>query len=150
MFGKSLAATIAFWGLSVAANAAAGDLRAIEPAEWNRAKAAHLLERAGFGGTPAEIDAFAALTPREAVRRLVYFEGAASTADLPAFDESGVFDEGLEAFPPSRPATTDLAKARGEALGVKVKPDGNRRMQPVVNKFFYWLRASRLETHRVA
>ncbi|PCJ24669.1 MAG: hypothetical protein COA96_08900 [SAR86 cluster bacterium] len=38
----------------------------------------------------------------------------------------------------------------GEALGVKVKPNGNRRLQPVVNKFFYWLRASVLETNRVA
>lgn len=150
MFGKAMTAAVALWCLGAAVTAGAGDLRAIDPADWNRAKAAHLLERAGFGGTPAEIDAFAALTPREAVRRLVYFEGAASPADLPAFDESGVFDEGLDAFPPSRPATTDLAKAQGEALGVKVKPDGNRRMQPVVNKFFYWLRASRLETHRVA
>ncbi|MCH7815924.1 MAG: DUF1800 family protein [Proteobacteria bacterium] len=47
-------------------------------------------------------------------------------------------------------AATDLAKATGEALGIKVKPEGNRRLQPVVNKFFYWLRASVLETNRVA
>jgi hypothetical protein len=33
---------------------------------------------------------------------------------------------------------------------VKVKPGGNRPVQPVVNKFFYWLRASRLETDRIA
>jgi uncharacterized protein (DUF1800 family) len=31
-----------------------------------------------------------------------------------------------------------------------VKPTGNRRLQPVVDKFFYWLRASTLETNRVA
>ena len=48
------------------------------------------------------------------------------------------------------PATTELAKATGEALGIKVKATGNRRLQPVVNKFFYWLRASVLETNRVA
>ena len=35
-------------------------------------------------------------------------------------------------------------------MGVKVKPSGNRRLQPVVNKFFYWLRASMLETRRVS
>ena len=116
--------------------------------EWNRDKAAHLLERAGFGGTPEEIDQLARLTPRQAVRRLVYFEGAPKRA-LPAFEHSGVFQPGFAAFPPSRPATTDLAKARGEAIGVKVKPGGNRRLQPVTNQFFYWLRASRLETHRV-
>lgn len=34
-------------------------------------------------------------------------------------------------------------------MGVKVKPEGNRRLQPVTNQFFYWLRASRLETHRL-
>jgi hypothetical protein len=43
-----------------------------------------------------------------------------------------------------------LAKATGEALGIKVKPSGNRRLQPIVNKFFYWLRASLLETNRVS
>lgn len=126
-----------------------GSLEPLPAADWNRDRAAHLLERAGFGGTPEDIDALAALSPREAVRRLVYFEGAPE-ARLEPFDESGIFDEGLEAFPPSRPATTALAKSTGEALGVKVRPDGNRRMQPVVNKFFYWLRASRLETNRVA
>jgi hypothetical protein len=43
-----------------------------------------------------------------------------------------------------------MAKAKGEALGIKVKPSGNRRVQPIVDKFFYWLRASALETNRVA
>ena len=66
------------------------------------------------------------------------------------FDESDIHDAGLEPFPPSRPAVTNQAKQTGEALGVKVKPTGNRRMQPVVDKFFYWLRASRLETDRLA
>lgn len=136
-------------GRIVAAPGWAGDLAPLPASEWTPARAAHLLERAGFGGTPEEIAALAALTPREAVRRLVYFEGA-SSAPLPPFEHSGIFDEGLDALPPSRPATTDLAKARGEAIGVKVKPAGNRQLQPVVNKFFYWLRASRLETHRVA
>jgi hypothetical protein len=32
---------------------------------------------------------------------------------------------------------------------VKARPTGNRRLQPVANKFFYWLRASALETNRV-
>jgi hypothetical protein len=43
-----------------------------------------------------------------------------------------------------------MAKEKGEALGIKVKPTGNRRLQPVVDEFFYWLRASVLETNRVA
>ena len=125
------------------------DLSPISNSNWNYDTAAHLLERAGFGGTPDEVRALAAMPPEEAVRSLVYFDHA-ENAHLQAFDHSGIHDPGLEPFPPSRPATTELAKETGEALGVKVKREGNRRLQPVVNKFFYWLRASVLETNRVA
>jgi hypothetical protein len=125
------------------------DLTPIGPADWNYDFAAHLLERAGFGGTPQEITALAKMTPAQAIARLVRFEGT-DTSKLPPFDESGVHDPGLEPFPPSRPAVTDQAKKTGEALGIKVMPTGNRRLQPVVNEFFYWLRASVLETNRVA
>ena len=125
------------------------DLRPIAPSEWNYDFAAHLLERAGFGGTPDEINVLAKMTPAQAVARLVRYEGVANIS-LPKFDEDSLHDPGLEPFPPSRPAVTDLAKEKGEALGIKVKPTGNRRLQPIVDKFFYWLRASSLETNRVA
>jgi len=125
------------------------DLTAISSSDWNTEFAAHLLERAGFGGTPEQIEALAKLTPAQAVARMVRFEGITGS-DLPPFDESGVHDPGLEPFPPSRPAVTDMAKEKGEALGIKVKPSGNRRLQPIVDEFFYWLRASALETNRVA
>ena len=85
------------------------------------------------------------MTPAQAIARMVHFEGT-DTTHLPPFEESGIHDPGLEPFPPSRPAVTDMAKEKGEALGIKVKPAGNRRLQPVVDKFFYWLRASVLET----
>lgn len=125
------------------------DLAPIGPADWNYDRAAHLLERAGFGGTPEEIAALGKMTPQQAVARLVRFQGT-DASRLPAFDHSGTWDPGLEPFPPSRPAVTDHAKEFGEALGIKVKPAGNRRLQPVVDKFFYWLRASALETNRVS
>src|SRR5436309_13173278 len=99
------------------------DLAAITPAEWNYDMAAHLLERAGFGGTPEEIEALAKLTPAEAVRRLVYFQNIENP--LPAFDHSGIHDPGLEPFPEGRPAVTKQAKEKGEALGLKVKPGGD-------------------------
>ena len=125
------------------------DLTPITPRDWNYDFAAHLLERAGFGGTPKEIEALTRMTPAQAVRGFVYFEDI-NNSHLRPFDHSGIHDPSLEPFPPSRPATTDLAKETGEALGIKAKPDGNRRLQPVVNKFFYWLRASVLETNRLA
>ena len=126
-----------------------GDLSPIASSEWSYDRAAHLLERAGFSGTPEDIERLAAMTPEQAVRHLVHYESI-DNSHLPPFDESGVHDPGLVPFPPSRPATTQLAKENGEAIGVKVKASGNRRLQPVVNKFFYWLRASMLETRRVS
>jgi hypothetical protein len=125
------------------------DLTPIASADWNYEFAAHLLERAGFGGTPDEIEALAKMSPAQAVARLVQFKGT-DASNLPPFEHSGVHDPGIEPFPPSRPAVTDMAKEKGEALGIKVKPSGNRRLQPIVDEFFYWLRASALETNRVA
>ena len=133
----------------VSLTAQQGDLSPISARDWNYESAANLLERAGFGGTPDQIAALAAMSPTEAVRSLVHFDPANNSHLLP-FEHSGIHDPGLDPFPPSRPATTNLAKQTGEALGIKVKPQGNRRLQPVVNKFFYWLRASVLETNRVS
>lgn len=134
---------------STGVDAQRDQLAPIANSSWNYERAAHLLERAGFGGTPEQIAALAAMTPAAAVRSLVYFQDA-DNSHLKPFVHSGIHDPGLEPFPPSRPATTEMAKATGEALGIKVKPEGNRRLQPVVNKFFYWLRASVLETNRVS
>jgi len=144
----------ALWAVAAMAQTAGpgawqNDLTPIGPSDWNYDFAAHLLERAGFGGTPEEIQALAKLTPAQAIARLVRFEGT-DIGQLPPFDHSGIHDPGLEPFPPTRPAVTDMAKEKGEALGIKVKPTGNRRLQPVVNEFFYWLRASVLETNRVS
>ena len=52
------------------------DLSPISNSNWNYDTAAHLLERAGFGGTPDEVRALAAMPPEEAVRSLVYFDHA--------------------------------------------------------------------------
>ena len=125
------------------------DLDPIQPADWDRARAKHLLNRAGFGGTPEDIDRLATLTPVEAVRRIIDYEKV-ENGDLPAFEHSGVYDPTLKVFPPSRPATTRKAETTGEAIGVRVKPGGSRRMQPVVDQFFFWLRATALETRRIA
>ena len=109
-------------------------------------QAKHLASRAGFGATPEQVGALVGLLPAQALRTFMGEHGEAGTA----FEHSGIFEPGLDPFPPSRPATTEMAKRQGHALGIDVKPGGNRPLQPIVNQFFYWLRASRLETDRVS
>jgi uncharacterized protein (DUF1800 family) len=126
------------------------DLAPITTADWNYDSAEHLLDRAGFSGTPEEIQKLAAMTPEQAVRSLVYYDGV-STDHLPPFEHSGFWDDTLTHFPPSRPAATELAMKNGESMGIRVKPEGvNRHMQPISDRFFYWLRATQLETRRVS
>ena len=126
----------------------AGDLQPITAADWNRERAAHLLERAGFGATPDDVQQSLALGARAAVAALVRPRTGDDPA-LGAFQPSGIPDAGIDPFPQSRPLATDTAKARGVAIGIEVKPAGNRRLQPVVDKFFFWLRASALECNRI-
>jgi len=49
-------------------------LRPLSGDRWNFTTAAHLLNRAGFGGTPAEIEKLVKLGPEKAVSHLVNFE----------------------------------------------------------------------------
>ena len=138
-------ATLFLTGYFIGHPAFAIDLSPIDASQFGYSEAKHLASRAGFGASPAEIEHLLALGPDNAVSR--FFD---ENGNAPKFEHSGIFDEGLDPFPASRPATTNLAKREGQALGIDVKQEGNRRLQPIVNKFFYWLRASRLETDRVA
>jgi uncharacterized protein (DUF1800 family) len=121
-------------------------LTEISAQSWNAATAAHLLERTGFGATPEQIETFAKQSPQAAVRQVIYGK---TQLMLAAFDPSPIDAPGMDPFPPSRPAATEAAKRNGQAMGIDVKPEGSRRMQPVTNQFFYWLRASQLETGRL-
>ena len=124
------------------------DLTPIASTDWNYDRAAHLLAHAGFGGTPAEIDALAQSGLDAAVRSLVHYERIANPKMQP-FVESGLWDPSLAAFPESRPEATDRAEREGASMGIAVKPEGNRPVQPVSDRFFYWLRATMLETRRL-
>ncbi|MGA2127991.1 MAG: DUF1800 family protein, partial [Xanthobacteraceae bacterium] len=127
----------------------AGDLTPISASDWTRDRARHLLDRAGFGGPPDEIDRLAALTPEAAVSFLVEYRSVPCDRLRP-FDESGIYDPSLQRFPETRPAATRLAERTGTAMGVEVKPAGDLRLQPVANRFFFWLRATAMETRRLA
>lgn len=54
---------------------------------WNRGAAAHLLNRAAFGGTPGEIDSLAALGPEGAVRSLMGRRNLPDTLPAPAWTQ---------------------------------------------------------------
>lgn len=124
------------------------DLTPLPAADWNADRAAHLLAHAGFGGTPAEIQALADAGLERAVRSLVHYESIANPRMQP-FVESGLWDPSLNPFPEGRPEATDRAAAGGTSMGVAVKPAGSRPLQPVSDRFFYWLRATMLETRRL-
>ena len=116
-----------------------GDLAPISKAEWNYARAGHLLERAGFGGTPEEIERLAKMTPEKAVSFLVDYEAVANS--LPLFEESGIFDEAM--IPDVDKRYDDFGSGiragyAGKAVyGVKANAGGTRRLQPVIDQLYY-------------
>jgi uncharacterized protein (DUF1800 family) len=124
------------------------DLTPIAAGDWNYDRAAHLLTHAGFGGTPAEIQKLADAGLDQAVRSLVFYENIPNPTMQP-FVESGLWDPSLNGFPESRPEATDRAEKQGRSMGVENKPSGNRPVQPASDRFFYWLRATMLETRRL-
>ena len=124
------------------------DLEPLPRSEWSYDRAAHLLAHAGFGGTPEDVRRLKDLGLERAVDSLVRYERIPNPRMTP-FVESGFWDPSLAAFPDSRPEATDRAEASGVSMGVATKPAGNRPIQPVSDRFFYWLRATMLETRRV-
>jgi len=77
---------------------------------WDRNKAAILLHRAGFGGTPQEVDALASLSPTEAADFLL---GPAKLlpSDPPAFLQESSMEEALKAERVKFNSLSDSAKA---------------------------------------
>ena len=89
------------------------------------------------------------MTPEAAVRWLVDY--ARQPDVLEPFDASPIWDPGMDPFPKSRAEAVRIARERGVSMGVAMLPEGeSRRLQPVVNKFFYGLRANAVETQRLA
>ena len=146
----SLAATALGAPIDSTGQAWVGDLEPLAEAEFGYEQAAHLLERAGFGGTPPQIEELVSLGLEGAVARFVDYEQV-DDSDLPPFDESGIWDPGMDPFPASRAQAVRIGRRDGRALGVDVLAEGSSRpLQPVVDKFFYGLRSNVLETRRLA
>src|SRR5437870_284760 len=58
-------------------------LNPLPASKWNYATAAHLLNRAGFGGPPAEVEKILTLGPEKAVSFFVDYEGVPDNTAAP-------------------------------------------------------------------
>ena len=126
-------------------------LEPLPASEWSFDHAAHLLERAGFGGTPEEIARFAAMTPEAAVDLIVNYEQIADT--LPPFEHSGIWDEAMLADADLHLRFDDvMAKAAevGEVYGEVVREEGPRKLQDITDALYYKYLSSNREWQRVA
>ena len=70
-------------------------LATLNASDWDRAKAGLLLQRAGFGGTPDEVDALASLSPVEAAESLLGSSKVPPT-DPPSFLQEQAIGEVLK------------------------------------------------------
>jgi uncharacterized protein (DUF1800 family) len=62
---------------------------------WSRRQAAHLLRRAGFGGSPADVDRLAGMSARDAVDSLIRFSDPGPLPARPSLEEPPVPPRGL-------------------------------------------------------
>ncbi len=143
-----------------------GDFSPIAASDWNYDRAAHLLERAGFGGTPDQIKALAAMTPAEAVRHLVRYQEV-KDVDLPPFVETGIYPS--RNFCRSCALTATFSAVTGRRLDklsaeeraylmgdsmIGATPEEKRiahtDKQAVVDEFYYYRFADIRESYRLA
>jgi len=85
-------------------------LSTLTASDWDRTKAAILLHRAGFGGTPQEVDSLAALSPTEAADFLLGKEKFLPP-DPPAFLQESSMEEALKSERAKFNSLSDQAKA---------------------------------------
>jgi len=126
-------------------------LEPLPESEWSYDHAAHLLERAGFGGALEEIARFAALTPEAAVDLIVNYEQIADT--LTPFEHSGIWDEAMLADVDLHLRFDDvMAKAAevGEVYGEVIREEGPRKLQDITDALYYTYLSSNREWQRVA
>src|ERR1700675_2589689 len=123
------------------------DLTPIAREDWGYGRAAHLLERAGFGGTPEEIRRFAAMSPKQAVDYLVDYDSI-DVSKLRKFEESGIYPSGYKYA--SIPQILEQARASGKALGVSCNPPGPLDLQPPIDEAYALLWCGYGEIRRAA
>ena len=123
------------------------DLTPIAKANWNYSRAAHLLERAGFGGTPEEVQRLSAMTPEQAVNYLVDYESI-DMSNLPGFEDSGIYPRGYKYV--SIYQVLDELRANGKSLGIDSKPEPPLDFQPPIDEYYTLLWSELGEMRRAA
>jgi hypothetical protein len=123
----------------------ANDLSPISQADWTYARAAHLLERAGFGGTPEEVERLARMSPAEAVASLVDYEKV-TEGPIPEFVPSGIYPHGYKLAPLD--AVGREMFLTGHAFGIPAAQEGKLPLQPAINEFYTLLISEHAEMRR--
>ncbi|HEV3300482.1 MAG TPA: DUF1800 domain-containing protein [Planctomycetaceae bacterium] len=123
------------------------NLTPISERDWTYERAAHLLERAGFGGTPQEISRLAAMTPAAAVDYLVDYQKLDASA-LPPFDKSGIYPHGSKLYPLQEMGAKIIAT--GKAYGIKARQKGALPLQPAVDEYYTLLVSEFSEMRRAS
>lgn len=100
--------------------------------DWTPALAGHLLNRAGFGASPPEIREFAALSPGEAVDRLVEFSAIPESIDPPAWATA------TDAA--ARPNRRELRALSEEERQKRQQEERQRQQQRLFELRAWWLR----------
>src|SRR6516225_11963198 len=106
-------------------------LQPLAERRWNFTTAAHLLNRAGFGGTPTEIEQLVALGPEKAVARFVDYEEIPDS--MPAPEWAAPDPERAEKFRAARDASAEERR--------KVFQEEQRKQrQRLIELKAWWLR----------
>ena len=102
-------------------------LKPLPAAKWNYTTAAHLLNRAGFGGTPNEVEKLIKLGPEKAVDFLVDYEKIPDTTAAPSWAKPG---EGpLGAMEAVRDYGKQLREAKTDEERKQIEEKRRKRVQ---------------------
>jgi uncharacterized protein (DUF1800 family) len=127
-------------------------LAPISPSEWDRAKAAHLLNRAGFGGLPEQIDALTQGGMEAALRELVDGPAVPEPAPPPAWahprDLLALRAQVHEAVMAAAPEGDEKGKAAARQKALQV--DRKEQYEDIVDLGEWWLERMRTDTDPLA
>ncbi|MDB6027149.1 MAG: hypothetical protein JWM68_3372 [Verrucomicrobiales bacterium] len=122
-------------------------LKPLPAAKWNYTTAAHLLNRAGFGGTPVEVEKIRKLGPEKAVDFFVDYETLSDPLPSPAWAKAGEGPMGAMEVMRDLGKRTREAKTDEERKAIdaerrkKVQEEQRREIQRILELRGWWLEA---------